>query len=1258
MKRLINALRGILLTLLFGLGLLATWLINTEAGLHWTIEQARGFIPGELSLEQLEGRLSGPITAASLQYQHPDGLALSLDALKLDWSPSALLVGQLRFREVSARGLRLTLPPADQDASQAAPPLALPDISLPINLALARLEVTDIQVQPPGQAAVHIDRVSLGASLHWDRLKISRLSLSAEQGEVKLQGRATLSETYAHQLKFDWRLSQTPLGAARGQGSLEGDLHQTRLSHQLSQPVTARAELTLHQLLTQPRGEGQIDIERFALQTLRPDLPQGTVSLSTHVQGDLQQLALDGSFHSDTESLSRLMGDYRLQLSPAGVQVDLLKVSSPDGQRGAELRGQWALGEDGGAGELALSWQGLAWPLQGEPQVSSAQGSAYVRGAPQEYRFSLAGDLDSPHWQASHLRAIGRGTLGGMEIDLARLLTLDGEITGPVRLDWSQTFAWQARLQAKGLNPGQRWPDWPGKLAFELDSRGDLHDGLSTQLDLARLEGELRQYPVRLEGRLAWSDQTLALRQLRLQTAGAQARADGRLGRDTALDWQLDAEDLAPLYPGLAGSLQAAGTLRGELATPLLRFSLQGQALAWRDYELGSIEAEGEADLMRWQQLALDAHGEALQVAGQSLEAFSIDLRQQQQRQTLVLGLEHSAAAVQLEAEGETAQTRWQGQLSNLHIQTRDFGDWVQRRPTELRFAPQQLELELDQFCLDSQQGQACARIDYRPQDPSRPRMNAQLEARELPLALLAPLFKPATALSGRADLSLRTHLDEQRRLLGEGQLTLGAGSVDIRMPDNEIEQWNYQRGEAKFSLDSQGLTSQAELIISDTEALRVEASLPGLDALRLDTQTQPLRASATLTLNQLGLLQGLVYEARNLRGDIKLDAQASGTLAAPSLSGRLSLSEGAMDLPRLGIGVRNITLSAEGDDRRVTYRLEADSGDGRLQASGHTELRPEAGWPTRIEIKGDELRVANIPEARIDASPDLRISLAQRRIEVNGRVDIPYAKLQPKDLSSAALPSEDVRFKDAPAAAEEDWQIFSTVRLVLSERIFLNAYGFEGRITGDVVLKDEPGKPPTGIGELSVVEGRYSAYGQRLQVERGQLLFASSPLNNPGLDLRAVRQVQQVTVGFTVTGTLRNPRFDLFSTPAMSQTDALAYLLLGRPLEEGAEGDGSLVAQAALALGLKGGDFLARKIGDRFGLDEVRVEASDSGDQASLFMGRYLSPQLYISYGVGLIESVNTLKLRYEISRRWQLVAESGEELSADLLYTIETGD
>jgi len=82
--------------------------------------------------------------------------------------------------------------------------------------------------------------------------------------------------------------------------------------------------------------------------------------------------------------------------------------------------------------------------------------------------------------------------------------------------------------------------------------------------------------------------------------------------------------------------------------------------------------------------------------------------------------------------------------------------------------------------------------------------------------------------------------------------------------------------------------------------------------------------------------------------------------------------------------------------------------------------------------------------------------------------------------------------------------------------------------------------------------------------------------------------------------------------------------------------------------------------MGEKIGVDEVEV-SSEPGDtnSASLLVGKYLTPKLLVSYGVGLFEPVSTLRLRYTLSSKWKLVGEASELRSgADLFYVIESGD
>ena len=153
---------------------------------------------------------------------------------------------------------------------------------------------------------------------------------------------------------------------------------------------------------------------------------------------------------------------------------------------------------------------------------------------------------------------------------------------------------------------------------------------------------------------------------------------------------------------------------------------------------------------------------------------------------------------------------------------------------------------------------------------------------------------------------------------------------------------------------------------------------------------------------------------------------------------------------------------------------------------------------------------------------------------------------------------------------------------------------------------------------------------------------------------MKAIRQIDEITAGVHVTGPATSPELTLFSKPGMNQDNILSYLLIGRPLNEASASDSDILLGAASSLGFKGGEMLTQNIGQTLGLDEFSIGGNGS-DAASLQLGKYLTPKLYISYGVGLFESVTQLKLRYDFSRRWSLEAESGTHSGMDFLYKYE---
>jgi translocation and assembly module TamB len=230
-------------------------------------------------------------------------------------------------------------------------------------------------------------------------------------------------------------------------------------------------------------------------------------------------------------------------------------------------------------------------------------------------------------------------------------------------------------------------------------------------------------------------------------------------------------------------------------------------------------------------------------------------------------------------------------------------------------------------------------------------------------------------------------------------------------------------------------------------------------------------------------------------------------------------------------------------------------------------------------------------------------------------------------------------------------------MRVILGDDVDIDVLGLQAKPTGSLLLIEEPGRPTYGTGEIEVSGGTFKAYGQDLQIERGRLLF-SGPIDAPRIDIRAYRQARDGTIaGLEARGTLDAPEITLWSDPPMAQADQLSYLLLGRPVDGASQSDGDLLTKAAAALGLKGGNLLAERLGARFGLEEARIETDGGLDEASLVLGKFLTPRLYVAYGVGLFEAANTLRIRYLLSSKWTLEATTGVAAGADIFYTIERG-
>ncbi|MGB5541620.1 MAG: translocation/assembly module TamB domain-containing protein, partial [Gammaproteobacteria bacterium] len=530
-----------------------------------------------------------------------------------------------------------------------------------------------------------------------------------------------------------------------------------------------------------------------------------------------------------------------------------------------------------------------------------------------------------------------------------------------------------------------------------------------------------------------------------------------------------------------------------------------------------------------------------------------------------------------------------------------------------------------------------------------------------LPLAYFSGLLPERVKLQG--ELSGR---GEFGRLAGQSAtvaMQLDSTPIQLDLPQDEAgqeQQFSFAPARAAFSLARNKAALSVDLPLAEGPGgvhASAELAIPAAG----DWLQGTLLGELSLDWPDIGLLSRWTPEVRDLRGRIDGRMQIEGTPAAPRLEGRLALSEGAATLVTPGLELADVGIELAGQpagDIRIT--ASARSGGGSLQIDGFAN--PVERTAT-LALRGEKFQVMNTPEASVTTTPDLQLAVDSEQASITGRIDIPSAQLRPRSPPPSAVsvsPDQVIVEEGGQDATQERYPVTARVRIVLGDAVDIDGLGLSGKLHGDVQVIQLPVQPATASGELSISDGHYEAYGQNLAIRTGRLLFSGGAVTEPGLDVEAVRKpAPDVLVGVRARGQLRAPKFTVFSEPAMPQSQQLSWLVLGRPLDGGtSDSQRSAMQTAALMLGLSGGESIGKSLGEELGFDEVTL-GSNPGEgvtQASLLVGKYLTPELFVSYGIGLFEPVSTLSLRYALSRRWKLVGTaSALESSADLIYEIE---
>lgn len=1306
----------------------AAWLLGSESGLRIFCRLIETLAADQLTLAEPAGTLRGTLSLQSLRWRD-EKLDIQVQDLQVDWHPAELLRGRLAVGLLQVTSLRV----ANVSSSEA---MRLPDrLTLPLAVEVEQLSIGRIEVgeysHPDGKAATIAEAVE--AQLSSDGLLHRLPDLRLRLGGLKVVAEASL----AAEKPFALTAKAGIEGDAAGRALAFDLAAEGRLEDFVLQGSARAIEAKAGDHFA---GEITARITPFSSQPLRDAVIQlsavdpaawsdGALQAALDLRADLQPLgdALAG-LGGRLTVVNRRPGPVDQQRLPvASLQTDLalqndeLQLANLDVRLsgGGRLQGSGRLR----AAELALR---LAVTSLDASALYSSLRRTQLAG-PLRATLALNSQRLETELQDAHFSIHSKLAIHPDEITVETLRLLAGDArldaSGKLALLGSGKFALQGALQNFDPSRFARLP--AARLNAELAAQGSsspqLALALRFQLKNSRLGGEV----LAGKGEIDLVGQRLRKADIELTAAGNRLTAKGAFGAvGDQLSVLLAAPRLDPL--GVAGELNGRFVLGGNIQVPVVSADLQSARLLLpgfgqlRGLTLAARLGEGsQGQLSGTLRLAgLDLPNGETALRDVTIDAEGVRSQHRLHAQLSLLAQGHRRELRLLLGGGFAAPPvgmTWTGTLNELTLSS-----LVDKQKPFLRLAAA-LPLQLAGGSYRAGPGEFIGagwslqldRLHYQ-----QPHWQSVGRLRNLPVgAVLAefPAWSEALAVQGNG---------ESLRLNGEWEIGVAnvVGSPPqaspTTLPATRIRLWR-ERGdltignlplgleEGTLSLLASGGRIEGKLKLRGNRLGEIAgdfsaASSP--DAL-LNRQA-PWRGELRLNAPDLTWAGPLIGDGWQLGGRLSGSLLLTGSPAQPHLNGEWrgddlavrALDQGMrLERGKLLLQLRSEAatelrlllkeLSFESELQPLPRTLLLDSrinagslraGPGRIEASGELRTGRSDGV---LQLRAERLGVLQRPDQWVLVSGEAELKLGERMLDVLGRLQIDAAYWEQARSGTPQL-SDDVLIKrpgTGQAKASVPARLLSlNLDADLGRHFHFRGAGVESRLVGALKVRSEGSGLPRATGSIRTEDGRFDAYGQKLDIERGILNFQGL-IDNPGLNIRAIRSNLPVEAGVEVTGTARRPVVRLVSDPEVPDAEKLSWLVLGHAPDQQRGQDTSVLLAAAQSIlgGQDGGPLKAVQRGlgiDEFGISSGKLDgsgqrqtsriasttgfgASDTTTGQIVSVGKRLSSNMLISYEQSLATAGSIVKLTVNLSRNFSFVGYAGSTTGLDLLWNYRFG-
>jgi len=920
------------------------------------------------------------------------------------------------------------------------------------------------------------------------------------------------------------------------------------------------------------------------------------------------------------------------------------------------------------SGSYAFAAQGeieaLATPLAGSLSARSSAPIAVIASDPEllsivQAELRLGGTLEqldisldaltrSSALGENQLEATGNFGKGRLTIETLALEGEAGRLDATAQLDTALPREWRIAARLQEFCPNAWSADFSCALDGRLDARGNIdaaHPSLHIETDL---NGKVNDFPAALRGSLSMLEQGhWQLDDVIVASGSNRATLQGVYGAESSIEATLQLGNLGDTLRSASGN--GSGTLRigGSATAPTVRGSLALDGPGYGDNVARSlgVDVDWRGPDDSGNRLKLDVRG--LRTAGRILEHTALTLSGPARAHQLRLRTSTREASLALGCDATLDATmNWSARCGELLVRaSADGAGWSLQQPIVIAWNASRAELGVQPFCLGGEQSSLCSRSAITlAQDRIA---GIDLLGSGLPLFWFQGWLPENVTAEGVFELQVSAAKDPNQPLLLAAELNAGQWLLRTLAAGEELPL-------ALNQIQARLVTGRDASTLSWRFGINGKGNSDGEIVLQQPGRGNTLSGSARLRDIEIAPLALMVAGVADASGTLEGDFQIGGVLRNPEISGALRVRDGMLSHEKLArpIDTFALDIAFAGADAQVGGRFSTAGGNGTIDGSVSWG---EQSWAAQLRLRATELMLEPLRDSTVTVTPDLLIELGPQRALVSGELFVPAADIRLDRLPETAI---SISSDTVLVGVEEPGSPFAyevAVKLRLGNNVRLRGLGVDAHLDGSMEIGLHSDREASGRGDIRISSGRFAAYGQRLEITEGIIRFRGA-LERPELRITAVRRVEndETLVGVRVRGYAREPTVRVFSQPAMEENRALYYLLTGRAPD--AESNMDLaVMTAMLQLGLAGTNKITGNVMQKFGVQDFQVDARQVEGGTEVHLSGYLSPDLYLRYGVSTFERVNTFRLRYRLRPRIFVEAISGIESAVDLLYSFE---